>query len=440
MANLMDAEAVQAVVQAAVAAAVQTVMTAQAAAGGPLPVVFAITPGVINADTLWNYGTSEGRKDFIASTLPLSPLYDGNAGGLKITLKMIDGRGEAFGWGAQLLTVPDSNGVGRKLTTQYGMLTLANVRAHAATYVGTETRTYQASKQLATCIEASLTKSIHLKLMLRAADYTINGIEEGACMLKTLISVVSIETRATVSCVRTALKSLPSLMDDMNSDITLFNVAVGELIDKLNSMDETSDDLLNHLFEAYQTVADKKFVDYIAEKESKWEDNSIEDLLPATLMTMAEDKFKTLTQKKLWNKPSKEEENIVALKAEIVHLVALQATVKTGKDPKAKKRKEAEWAWKLVAPTGTQPKEKSSKGKDYVYCPFHESTKWVLKGNHANGCDNDPQNKDTSAAAGKPPTGKPPDKRTLQYAKALMVAMESAEEGDEEQDPGDEEI
>jgi hypothetical protein len=85
-------------------------------------------------------------------------------------------------------------------------------------------------------------------------------------------------------------------------------------------------------------------------------------------------------------------------------------------------------------------KEKSSKGKDYVYCPFHESTKWVLKGNHANGCDNDPQNKDTSAAAGKPPTGKPPDKRTLQYAKALMVAMESAEEGDEEQDPGDEEI
>ncbi len=50
-------------------------------------------------------------------------------------------------------------------------------------------------------------------------------------------------------------------------------------------------------------------------------------------MTMAEDKYKTLNQKKVWNAPTKEEASIITLKAELTALVVRNAVKsKTGGD------------------------------------------------------------------------------------------------------------
>ena len=409
----------------------------------PPPTPFSLTPGVVNVAIPWDYSTSSGIKLFFQSTAPVTPAFEGTEASLKVFLKSIGAKARTFGWETSVLLIPDNAGVNRSLLQHYGMLTIANVNANATTYLGTDTRAAQASAQLAACVAASLGESVLLKLLLRASEYTIGGAEDGPSMLKTLISVVTVETRATVSSVRTALKNLTKLMNEVDSNITEFNVSVGKLLDKLHANDQTCEDLLNHLFEAYQSASDRTFVAYVADKESKWEDSTIADIDPATLMTLAEEKFKTLKLKGLWNAPTKEEASILAMRAEfesVNKLVALRAEVaslkvdagKTGDKNKRKARKDGDWAWKLTAPTGSQPKEKTFKGKAYIYCAFHGDTKWVLKSNHADGCRNDPANK-AKADAGKDDTV--PTKKSLQYARALMHAMG---EDDEEEIIGDE--
>ena len=431
----MDEAAVQAVVNAAVAAAMA--LQAQNMPPPPQPppaVVFSLTPGVVNMLAPWDYSTSEGIKLFFQSTTAIKPIYDGAETSLKMFLKAISAKAKTFGWDSSILRVNDDAGTARDLLQHYGALTIENVRARATLYINTDTREAQASAQLATCLSGSIVESPLLKLLLRANEYTVNGVEDGPCMLRTLISVVSVETRATIGSVRMALKNLPSLMHEVESDITEFNTRVGQYIDKLNANDHTCEDLLTHLFEGYQTATDETFVKYIRMKEDDWEDGTTVTLETAALMRMAEEKYKTMKLKKTWNGTTKEDANIIAMKAEIhdmTELTALRAEVaslKNDSDKKfRKKRDTGEWSWKSVAPTGAQPKEKTFKGKVYVYCMFHGDTKWVLKANHVGGCRNDP-NYDTK---GKPEEIKKqttPDNKTLQYAKALMNAMEVQDE------------
>jgi hypothetical protein len=446
-ANAMDAAAIQAMIDAAVAGqdanAIQVMIDAAVAAqiaALPAPAVqpvppagpaaFALTPGLLNVATPWDYSSSEGIKLFFASTKSLETKYDGQQTGLKVFLRSISTKAKTFGWDTLVLTIPDGAPVpvNRNLLTQYGLLTIANVTAAANIYIGTNTRAAQASAQLAQCITASLEQGITLKLLLRGEEFMIGGVEDGPCMLKTLISVVNIQTRATVSCVRSALKRLPELMQELESDVTKFNMVVGSHIDNLNAMGATCEDLLNHLFEAYQSTSNSDLNEYVKDKENKWEDHTIPDMTPATLMTLAEEKFKTIAQKKMHKAPlasAKEDAHIVALSSQIEELLAFKAefsnreTQGNGGSGRSRKAKEAEWAWKSIEPTASQPKEKKFKGKDYVHCPFHGTTKWVLKSNHEGGCRNDPAKKSSP-----PATAGTPDKRTLQYAKALMTAMD----------------
>ena len=432
----MDAPAVQAIVDAAVAAAMLHQANNMPAPPAPPAVVFSLTPGVVNMLAPWDYSTSEGIKLFFQSTAAIKPIYDGTETSLKMFLKAVSAKAKTFGWDSSILRVNDDNGNARDLLQHYGALTIDNVRTSATVYIGSDTRAAQASAQLATCLSGSIGESTLLKLLLRANEYTINGVEDGQCMLRTLISVVSVETRATIGSVRTALKNLPSLMHEVSSDITEFNTRVGHYIDKLNANDHTCEDLLTHLFEGYQTATDETFVKYIRMKEDDWEDGTTITLEAPTLMRLAEEKYKTMNLKKLWNGTTKEDANIIAMKAElqeVTELAALRAEVaslkgETDKKYDHRKKKDiGEWAWKKEAPTGSQPKEKTFKGKVYIYCMFHGDTKWVLKSNHAGGCRNDP-NYDTKGKTDEGKKQSPPDKKTLQYAKALMNAMEAPDE------------
>jgi hypothetical protein len=65
-------------------------------------------------------------------------------------------------------------------------------------------------------------------------------------------------------------------MTELDSDITAFNAVVGEHIDKLNAMGASCEDLLNHLFEAYQSTTDEALKNYVKDKENKLEDHTIE--------------------------------------------------------------------------------------------------------------------------------------------------------------------
>jgi hypothetical protein len=70
---------------------------------------------------------------------------------------------------------------------QYGIVTLAETQAHAATYVNTQSRAAQDSIQLGIAIMKSVSVAGFNKLAIRKAEYTIDNHIAGVVLLKVLI-------------------------------------------------------------------------------------------------------------------------------------------------------------------------------------------------------------------------------------------------------------
>ena len=91
---------------------------------------------------------------------------------------------------------------------------------------------------------------------------------------------------------------------------------------------------------------------------------------------------------------------------------------------KAPRENGGEWEWKNHAPAANEPKEKEFKGKTYIHCKFHKNTQWVLKEGHQGGCRLDPNFIKSNDKPASTPDKKPPSKFALQYADALMAAIQ----------------
>ena len=342
----MDAAAVQAVVDAAVAQAAaqhqadlaaanaaNALALQQAIAGLPAAppagaaaapaAVFALTPGLANPGQPWDYTTSEGPKIDTHALAKLSEtLFDGGIKDLKVLLVATGQRGEAYGWN-ELFTVSDQAvpPVNKNLLVQYGVLTNENVRAHGTAINGAANHLEQMSVQVKNAIMASLGPDMLIKLLARKDEYTIEvagvSIAEGAMMIKVLTSIVFIQTRATITVIRNKLRELPLLMKAEKSNITRFNSEVDDMITSLLAMDQECNDILSSLFGAYQTASDASFCKYIKDEEVKWENGETLVLTVDQLMQKADARYKVLVEKKEWAKPSKEEADLMAMKATI---------------------------------------------------------------------------------------------------------------------------
>jgi hypothetical protein len=101
------------------------------------------------------------------------------------------------------------------------------------------------------------------------------------------------------------------------------------------------------------------------------------------------------------------------------------------KKGKGKVRDDTKWAWKDVAPSAGQPVEKTFDGKEYIFCPHHPTTKWVLKKGHETGCTLDPKNKSKEQ---KKASTHPPGKadKNLQYMRALLSSLAGADDDSDE--------
>ena len=78
--------------------------------------------------------------------------------------------------------------------------------------------------------------------------------------------VSHVDTRATITSVRTKLLSLDQAMRNHESNIELFNDYVISQVSKLHARGEQTQDLLVNLFKGYKACKDAKFVDYIKEE------------------------------------------------------------------------------------------------------------------------------------------------------------------------------
>jgi hypothetical protein len=109
------------------------------------------------------------------------------------------------------------------------------------------------------------------------------------------------------------------------------------------------DELLMHLFKAYEQVQYQQFCRYVKSMRDRY-DVDVEDITAAQLMRLAVNKFDLLTQQNAM--PSDGVEKVVALQAK-VNDGSNTSTI----NPRARGRNSQD-AWKKVAPKPGKPKTK----------------------------------------------------------------------------------
>jgi hypothetical protein len=145
------------------------------------------------------------------------------------------------------------------------------------------------------------------------------GKGSGPVLLKVIIMVSHVDTRATITSVRTKLSSLDHAMRKQDSDIEAFNDYVLGFVSKLHARGEQTQDLLINLFKGYKACKDAEFVDYIKKKEDLYEEGG--QVSYQQLMDWSVNKCKTRKESEQWCQRTTEEETIIALQAQINNLM-----------------------------------------------------------------------------------------------------------------------
>ena len=429
----MDAEQVQAIVDAAIAA---FAAGAAAAAGPPPaaagPVTFSINPANAKVGII-NYDTTDGIKIYQSATAALATKYTGNTIDMYDFLKNVKDRADSFGWGA-IVTIP-KDGLTKDLIEQYGLITLDDIRAHAQMYVNEQGRDAQNASQMYKFLYASLTEEAKRMVWHDSDEYSITNaagsqVLDGPCFLKVIIRNTTVDTRSTIFHIRENLRQLETKMIDFTYDIEAFNLYVTSQVEQLSARGEVSSDLLINIFAAYMSVPDRKFVEYIEKQKDRFDEG--EDIDSKKMMQVALIKFKDRKRADKWQAPSAQEEQIIALTAQVSALSKGRGDQGkkggTKKDPEAGKKKirdakyAEQYAWKLIAPAPGEPKTKEVGKKTYNFCMHHNdgAGAWVI--HHPDNCDrrsSKPPKKDTGKAT--------TNEKALNLSKALQAIQDDSD-------------
>ena len=380
---------------------------------------------------------------FKSATEKLQTDFDLASSNLKVFLAQIKRRSEMHGW-ETLFQIPEDPTVEdpsaedlHHVIDSYGTVTLEQVRAHAETYIATETRMAQESYQLYNCIMASLTKEALNKILLLQDEYYIEMDDEpkipsGVALLRVIIKESIIDTNATKRSIREQLSKLDQYAIKVNGDVEKLNQHAKDLLDSLSSFGATTHDTILNLFKAYETIEDKNFAHYIRVKKDEFDEGK--DIEPQKLMKLAENKFKMLVEDGKWQEPDKQSERIIALEAQLKQLKGSKGKSETkseGNESKKNKGKDNKKnpsdrpAWRSIAPKAGESGKKMVKGdpKPWYWCPKHAA--WVrhtpqeCKGTGFSPKSNKSSQESTDKA-----------KETLSVSKALTAIMEADEENE----------
>jgi hypothetical protein len=427
----MDQAAVQALIDAAVRAAQQqlqqqltaaqndlvnaqnqiALLNANAAAAqagnappappAPTVVQFAYTPGTAgNVAALIDYTTTHGAKIQRAATEKLSVDHDLDKEHLYDFLEALRSRAIACNWYGTIFQVPQ-DGQQLNIITNYGVLKKDAVDTKVRTYMFHNTREAQDDHNLFTCLEASLTKEAKSTLSAESATYTftasdVQGIapgtnpseqrRSGLMYLWTIINRTTAMTTATISVLLEQLNNLPSVMQEVNHDVTAFNSKVRKMLtsyyaNKREAYNETA--LLHNLGKAYTLCKDEEFVQYMKRKWSDHEDGT-KVLTSQELMEFALKKYQTSVEEHTWGVDSKQTKTIMTLASKVGNIQKWQRggnrsnTTQDSDQPTLspaeyrKKRYDEAPAWMKKVPTDPKYNKKTVKGVEYTFCKFHK--------------------------------------------------------------------
>jgi hypothetical protein len=424
---------------AAATAAAATAATAPA----PVPVpVFALAPALANTATFIDVTSTSGTKHFKGATEPLNkqPFDFADSSDLQVFLDLVLKKSQVWGWNT-IFTIPVTNAVtglttNHSLISEYGVIPLASVRTQAMSYYANPTKQAQDSFMACQCLLGSLTLDFLKLITADSTDYHLppivaddGPVPSGPLLLKLIISQAHVDSRATVTHIRTSLTMLDAKMIELDSNVETFNVYVKAQIKNLSARGETPNDLLTNLFKGYKVADDVEFADFIRRKENAYEEG--EDINPNNLMADSLTKYKARKLVDKWSAPTKEQGQILALSAQVEQLKSAakqQPKKPTPKNAPKSGKKDNKWAWKDVLPKDGEPTTKEFGGKHYhVDCKFHPN-QWVC---HSTAeCSKNPSND------GSTPPGSPTERR-LAAAKIAAAALPEDDGETEDETEGD---
>ena len=261
-------------------------------AAGPM-IRFALSPALANRDAL-DFTQTATAKVYKTASSPVATEFDCKPENLQLFLDQLRNRAIAHEWQNILLIPKNGNeNESRDLIDSYGELSYDDVKANVLTYINTESREAQDSFMLHLCIMSFLSKSAERQVRLKGKQHSFQLAETGSgpLLLKVVIMVSHIDTRATINSVRTKMSSLDQAMRTFDSDVEAFNKYVIGLAEQLQARGQETQNLLVNLFKGYKACKDLTFIDYITKKEDLYEEGG--DVSNEQLIDWALNKFKT---------------------------------------------------------------------------------------------------------------------------------------------------
>jgi hypothetical protein len=285
---------------------------------------------------------------------------------------------------------------------------MANVLAHANTYIGLPIRNAQNAMMLYKFLIDSLNDDARLTMLTLKEQYHVNDVPDGILLLKSIIGRASIDTKAKVLLLRESISHLYVKINDFKGNVRDFNEHVSEISAALRGRGQNVEELIMPLFKAYEQVPDAQFSRYIETIRDRYDAD--EDITADQLMTMAVTKYDLITQRN--SMPSDANaEKIVALQAKIKDL-------KSGEGSKLRKFKKRD-AWKLIAPKPNEDVTKLVNGRNYHYCQFHKQ--WTA---HSPAeCDRNPDNQKNNQPSPQQPNDKNAEADKMVINKAYQAII-----------------
>jgi hypothetical protein len=105
-------------------------------------------------------------------------------------------------------------------------------------------------------------------------------------------------------------------MKELKSDVANVNDYVQSIVSNLASGGQTSSDLIVFLFLAYLEVEDSAFKKFIERRKEEYDDGK-EEITVQSLMDQALNKFNQLNENKTWKTKTPEEQQLIALTAQL---------------------------------------------------------------------------------------------------------------------------
>jgi hypothetical protein len=372
----------------------------------PLAPVFALSPALVNAGAFLDLNSISGAKLFKSGAQPLLQTFDfSDHSDLQVFLDLLKTNTRVQCW-SRVFTLPVTTArltFNHILLSNYGIIPIADFTQDVLSYVDTQMKVAQDSFMAFQCIFASLETEFLKTITMEAWKYHVGQDQTPAAslLLKAIIMRAHVDTRATVTFICEALSQLDVTMSGLDSNITKFNVYVKSQVISLEARGESTNDLLINLFKGYQMAQDEDFAQFIKRKKDAYDKGA--DITVASLMDAAENKYKTRLLTGEWSAPTKEQEQILALTAQVDKL-RIAATPKKDKQKngqsntpnpqkntsKAKLEREKKWAWKKVLPKVGEPVTKVVDGTSYHLECEHHPKQWVC--HTSDECSKNPKN------------------------------------------------